>query len=391
MLYFDTCIRAFIKGNLGDDLFIHVLCNRYPNTHFWLCGEHKFRRNFASLSNLSYVSTDKGIIKWFFRFLYVVPFGINRLMKRAGRRELFSKYTCFDFISRHSRRNILISGSIFMELGTEEFFVSPYYRKEQKYYSRKPYVIGCNFGPFHSEGYLEFYRQCFQKAGMVCFRDTYSANLFRGDNIAVAPDILFAYPVRQAAAPDLKGYVLISVINLLKDGAEDSGIADDYAKKLKEILSKLLAEQKQVVLMGFCREQKDDEVIDSLAGDNRDNPLLHIVNYPDISVHEAAGYFIGADYVIASRYHAMVLGWLFQKKVFPICYGEKMLHVIEDLMPDSPFLLLDGIKDFDTERIMEDMSCRREAFPGIAETARKAAGHFSALDQIATADGAIER
>ena len=381
MFYFDTCIRAFIKGNLGDDLFVHVLCNRYPNTHFWLCGEHRFRRNFASLSNLSYVSTDKGFIKWFFRFLYVVPFCINQVLKRTGKREAFSKYTCFDLISRHSRCNILISGSIFMELGTEEFYVSPYYKKEEKYYGRKPYVMGCNFGPFHSGGYLEFYRKCFQKAVSVSFRDNYSGAMFPGGNIRVAPDILFAYPVERAIAPTLKNYVLISVINLLKDEVGNTDVADEYEKMMENIVSRLLADKKQVVLMGFCREQQDDRVIDRLAADKKDNPLLHIVNYPDISVHEAAGYFIGADYVIASRYHAMILGWLFRKKVFPICYGEKMLHVIEDFMPGSPFLLVEDIGKFDIQRIWDDMACEREAFPEVEKVAQAALGHFAELDK----------
>lgn len=382
MFFFDTCIRAFVKGNLGDDLFIHVLCERYPNTHFWLCGEKKFRHCFSSLPNLSYVSVDSGLIKWLFRIIYILPFSVNFLLRKLHRKNLFVKYTCFDFISRHSRHNVLISGSIFMEAPGHDFSMSPYYKKEQRYYKSEPYVIGCNFGPYHSLGYLEFYANCFKDATQVCFRDNYSFSLFNGNNIQVAPDILFCYPSVAAIKPELKDYILISVINLNKDGENNSSVAQAYIEALKKVIATLISYEQNIVLMGFCRDQKDDAIITQLQEFFSEYSRLYAVNYPDISCHEATGYLAGAKYIIASRYHAMILGWLFGKKVFPISYNEKMQHVIEDLAPDTFYITTDSLDTLNSTDIWEDILSSHNTFTDINSAVENAFLHFSALDKI---------
>ena len=53
--------------------------------------------------------------------------------------------------------------------------------------------------------------------------------------------------------------------------------------------------------------------------------------YPEITLSEAVGLFKYAESVIATRYHAVILSMLFGKKVYPIVYSDKTVHVLEDI------------------------------------------------------------
>jgi len=53
--------------------------------------------------------------------------------------------------------------------------------------------------------------------------------------------------------------------------------------------------------------------------------------------------FYKADFVIAGRYHSMIVSWLFNTKCIPICYSPKMINVINDLNSGSLFYSLEEI------------------------------------------------
>ena len=58
-------IRAFLNHNLGDDLFVYILCNRYKRTKFDIIGETKYKNIEACAENLHFISEDKraGLLK----------------------------------------------------------------------------------------------------------------------------------------------------------------------------------------------------------------------------------------------------------------------------------------------------------------------------------------
>ena len=58
------------------------------------------------------------------------------------------------------------------------------------------FVLGANFGPYHTEEYRSAMDKVYTKLKDICFRDTYSKNLFAdNDHVRQAPDILFSYPM----------------------------------------------------------------------------------------------------------------------------------------------------------------------------------------------------
>lgn len=379
----DICIRAFVNGNLGDDLFVDILCRRYPEYDFFLTGEKKFGERFCEIPNLNYISTDVFWRKWLIRMINLPVWSINKVIGGLGKKGYINMYRYFDHLSKKCQYNILISGSLFIEPGKSGDFVpGSYLKKDKRYYEREPYVMGCNFGPYHSEGYRQFYAECFAMVKQVSLRDQYSYQLFDGENIKYAPDIIFSYDRKRAQKPEETDYVLVSLLNLSKDGAVLDELIQGYEEAIFQLLQTLLKRDEKIVLLGFCKAQGDDKINTLMKERLGNSPNIKIVNYPEISIEEATGYFANAKSVVATRYHAMILGWLFEKPVLPLVYNEKMLHVIEDLYPDQRFAMIDqlcGDEDCligDYEHIMHS-----ENNMELKKIKKMSECHFECLDQ----------
>ncbi len=330
MKLFDVCIRAFVKGNLGDDLFIDTLCRRYPNTRFVLCGEQEYKDCFRKLPNLTYVSYDSWWVRLVFRTMKLPVLLFNKISKKMGGKKYVPYFGCEQFLQTVSRRNVLISGSIFMEVPGIPFRMSPYYLGEVKYYKRNPYVIGCNFGPYYNEGYRSFYEERFAEAAQVVFREKHSYELFHGDNIGYGTDILFSYPKQEYKSIKESGYVAISVLDLNKDTTESSERADKYIAAVTALTKELLRRGERVALVGFCKAQGDHLIIDEIYRKCEKNPGITVWNYPEVDYHQMVGVLAEAKSIVSTRYHGMILGWLFGKRVLPLIYSSKMQHVIDD-------------------------------------------------------------
>ena len=44
-------LYAYDRQNLGDDLFVHTITGRYPNTQFYMWSDRKNRETFSFLPN----------------------------------------------------------------------------------------------------------------------------------------------------------------------------------------------------------------------------------------------------------------------------------------------------------------------------------------------------
>lgn len=383
MRFYDTCIRAFVMGNLGDDLFIYTLCKRYPNQRFILCGEHKYKAVFANLTNLKYISTDATLTKWIFRIKKLPAWFYNYLNKKLEREKYKALYGCFEWFSKYSKRNILISGSIFMQLHEGRTFQNPYYLGEIEYYKRHPYIIGCNFGPYINEEYREFYEKRFYQASQVTFRDQYSDELFPEDCTSWAPDILFTFDKTYMKKPEVTNYVTISVINLNKDGEQDDAKAACYEKAISELVCYLQGIGKKVVLLGFCKDQGDDEAIARIVKQLPCKRDVISYCYPQVSADEIVGFLANAEVVVASRFHAMVLGWVFEKITVPVVYSEKMTNTIKCVNPDISVITTEEIKNNSRNLIEVYQEClEKKVNFDIEEIREKAQRHFEKLDIV---------
>lgn len=69
-----------------------------------------------------------------------------------------------------------------------------------------------------------------------------------------------------------------------------------------------------------------NEIVANIKDDN-----VSIFSYEKEGIDASIKLISQCDSVIATRYHAMILGMLFHKKIVPIVYSEKMSNVLNDM------------------------------------------------------------
>ena len=350
-------IRAYVAANLGDDLFLEIICNRYSNNIFYLCGSKKFKKVYSKIPNLKYRCWDTTFIRIFCIFYRMIAKVFNYICKKKVVRIIATDDIVNSIYSKKSDYNVYVTGSGFMNLPEELETLPEKYEIEKIYYKRHPFIIGCNFGPFAHEEYLMMYKKLFSYASDLCFRDSYSLELFSKTSVArKAADIVFAYPIKTVKNQHRmidKEYMLISIANLQKDNDSASDFQQEYINFIKDIVVNRTKEKKYTVLIGFSREQNDHNIILNILENMNDKKYNYMFCYPDISSIEAVSLFRDAKYVIATRYHAMILALIFKKPVCSICYNEKMKHVLEDIDKQAPSVSLEEIRELDYNKLIE--------------------------------------
>lgn len=330
-------LRAFLNENLGDDFFVQIIAQRYPKSEFeiFACDEYpvKFGNNVHFvLSNNTYTKLKEKIR------LY------DTLRKGNLRRKLFPVFFRLDHrmehvIARRATVNVYVIGSGFMEGGKVGFWQK---LEERLYYANRPYLLGCNFGPFFSENYRSRYERLFVKAKDVCFRESYSYKLFpQLSNTRWESDIVFSYDgnIDETFASNNNEYVVISVVNLDKDGVCNPN-KTFYYKFILDIADYYLNHRTRVVFVGFCKKQGDDIAIESIV---RNLPpefseQIEIINYPQESISYILGVFKNAEAVFASRYHAGIIGMLYEKRTYFLSYSDKLVNVLKDIDETIPYI-----------------------------------------------------
>ncbi len=377
-------LRAYAAANLGDDLFIELICKRYPDDTFFLCGSKKFRKIYKKIPNLKYKCWDYAYFRIYsliYRLLakiFACAFG-NKQIQYTTDELLNNKYAIMADV------NVYITGSGFMNSPDEFDSLMDKYDRELNYYKLHPYVIGCNFGPFAYREYLDMYRKLFSYTSDLCFRDNYSLQLFPNISHARrAADIVFNYPVESVQKQKRMintEYMLISVANLRKDNDNASNFFQDYVEFVKRIVIERTKQKKYTVLVGFSQEQKDDITILDILRNIDDCYYTYNYCYPDISSMEMLSLFRDATNIIATRYHAMVLAVLFEKPVCSVCYNEKTQHVLGDIYMQDSGISLEDMKKLDYDSLIREKMhvIDKRHFRNLIESAKL---QFMQLDKV---------
>lgn len=171
-------IHAYAAGNLGDDLLVRILCERYPRTKFLIWADPSYKIRFADLKNLRVFSPNDKLVRYVNR--------ISRKLKKCDN-------GMWKLLLKSSYATVHIGGSVFVQ--HQDDFSSAYELDRQlRRLSRRLFVVGANFGPYTDEIYYYKYKELFQSYDGICFRDCYSKRLFDAfSNIRYAPDVAFNY------------------------------------------------------------------------------------------------------------------------------------------------------------------------------------------------------
>jgi len=329
-------VKAYTFLNVGDDLYLHILFDRYKNEKFEV-----------EVTGPGYLEIYKEVFKKYDNVSFKLASSSfkERLFKKFGKITIskagLKKYKAF----------IYIGGSIFMENpsdSTEEEKLT----KKVDYFSKrgKPvFIISCNFGPYMSEGYLARHRELFKKCESVIFRDTYSYNLFCDiPNASYCPDAVFSLKVKDGEK--IKNSIGISVIDIDRRNI-DTFQKQSYKKFIKDLIIECLNQNKKVWLFSFCDFEGDGKAISEILDENLIKKV-NIVCY-DGKMDEFMATFKKMEEFVATRFHSLVLSLLLKQKVGVISYSQKIDNVLYDLSVLDKYIKVTDINNITPKEFLE--------------------------------------
>jgi colanic acid/amylovoran biosynthesis protein len=340
-------LKMYLKKNLGDDLFLDCISNRYPDTKFFVDVPASDLRSFH-LKNVFGRSFT------------------SRVMKK-----LFKKSRCGD---RYYDAEIVLGGSMFIEKSLSMNLLNK--EIEKKYGVAKPlFVLGANFGPYKNEYYFDKYKRVFSKAVDVCFREEYSANLFKDlKNVRVAPDIMFGLDNLKQSIEE-KRKIVISVIDLKKKN-ELASCKEKYENKISQIALYYAMSGHEVVLMSFCKYEGDEDVVKRILKKTKHRSVK--AHYYRGNIKKALEEIASSEIIIGTRFHSIVLGLVFGKKVLPIIYSDKTKNMLEDIEYKGKVLDIDNMDSLDISHIDSYIS----TFKNTNVLRKESQKHFEKLDDF---------
>ena len=342
-------LMYYMELNYGDDLFVNLLCNRYPNTQFYT--EYKKGKvdGIKDIPNL--ILLKKNTFKGF----------LHRIAKKIS---INWMNMCV---------YIYIGGSLFHETAETDICKI---ELPKRYWKDLPvFILGANFGPFITQKYVDKYHEIFTDCSGICFRDKKSYNLFRDiDCVRYAPDIIFNYKL---PVVHKEKSIAISVIG--------EKIGCDYQKyldKIVDVVKFYINMGFSIKLLSFC-ESEGDKIASMFIESQIDVELRNKVkcySY-DGNVERFTKVLISSDFIIATRFHSMILGWLSDVPVFPVVYNEKMENVINDFGFKGRYVSLNDFGDVSLIDI-EYNRLHKITLENLDVIIKEAEKQFSFLDEI---------
>src|SRR5690625_7865253 len=111
-----------------------------------------------------------------------------------------------------------------------------------------------------------------------------------------------------------------------------------------------------VKLIALCTYDGDHEAIDHIMDRAPVDYLSKVTKHVyQLNIEETLQIIASASFVVASRFHAMILGWVYRIPVFPITFSDKMKHVMHDVDFHGAFTdieLLDTLQTSDVFAII---------------------------------------
>ncbi len=334
-------LNAYLQKNLGDDLFVYILMNRYKNHEFYTMTVDKTYRNmFEHL----HVFDQKYVVK---------------ALKKFGLKSL---------AAAHCDLVLTLGGSMFIENPGDKDRNFSIGKKDH-------YVLGVNFGPYKTKQYFDNIRGFLSTTKDVCFREDYSYQLFKDlPNVRKASDIVFSLPLDDICLKDDK-HVVFSVVSC------KSKLSEVYEKQYMQTMIDLVKHfhdlDYKVTLMSFCDFEGDETVIDQMLDSLKDYNYIERYDYKG-DIKEALNIMGSSSVVVGSRFHANIIGLLMGKTVIPVLYSDKTKNVLNDLNFNGLVIDIRELDKFNLSMLNEDSLHYKL---DVSEAKKSAQKHFEKLDE----------
>lgn len=354
-------VYAYTAFNLGDDLFIKILTDRYQDTKFILYAPRQYKNSFKYNKNIIIFPNDYFIIKVF-----------DFICRKTIGYSLFRK-----LISLNCDVAVYIGGSLFIERKNWKRVLKDV--KNMKLRNKPFFLLGANFGPFRDINFYNEYKKVFMDFTDICFREVYSYDLFNDlKNVRKADDIIFQLETNIVKKSNNNtNNIVISVIKpSIKYNKNYDGI---YYKKIRDIAMYFIQKGYNVTLMSFCKYEGDQEAVNTIVNLIPKKYLSNVFKFfYETNIEEALKVISNSNFVLATRFHSMILGWLYNKPVFPIVYSEKMSNIINDVDFTGLYIDLKSIGSLQPEEVFKSINTNRL---DVTKQKIDSVRHFEKLDK----------
>jgi colanic acid/amylovoran biosynthesis protein len=358
-------LRCVYRKNLGDDIFIYLLCNRYANSFFTL--NYSGANIVTPIENLKVININFNIYRIFRKISSIFN-------KRNFLETLALKYFKIDSI-------ILIGGSLFMEPKNYRYDLKDVNLKWYDKINKDSYIIGANIGPVYSETYIKNMKeQVFAKSKDICLRDAKSYEYVKElSNVRYASDIVFSLDVSKYLNINEEKKVIISVIDLIKKARQ---IKNPNLEKYEEciccLIESFINKGYKVELMSFCKEEGDEIAINRILSNSKYSSQVSKYFY-DGDIYDAIRELSTAKVIVGTRFHANILGLILNKTILPISYNDKTINMLNDLNFKGKIIDINDMDNFDSNSITyEDLNYKLD----VSFQKKDAERHFEVLDKV---------
>lgn len=362
-------VQFYQAHNLGDDLFLIHLLERYPDNLFYVYADASYRYLNEKYKNMVLVESGSGDDE--IPILTQVVAKIKGYSLNRDYRELLS-------LVRSSDALVVIGGSMFQQIGDPKAQEKSFFTTTQLYkHARHTFVIGANFGPYTDSAFLNTYRSIFGKfCDDVCFRDKRSADMFLDiSTVRKATDVLFGIQLPKKAK---RKNVFFSVCDLNMSARPDTlrAQSDHYIQWLQERIRECSARGYGVTISSFCEAEGDEKVVQQLMDfADKEKITVRPLFYRG-DVDEILSELSSSELVVGTRFHSIVLGLVSGAKVLPVIYNVKTQNLLEDLNIDTT-KCLNLVRGVGWNNVLSDMqSGNTSGLPELSSV------QFSALDRF---------
>ncbi|MFI3287700.1 MAG: polysaccharide pyruvyl transferase family protein [Rikenellaceae bacterium] len=373
-------VDFYAARNLGDDLFIKILVERYPTVEFIISAPTALYKGFVEeRGNLKLLDNSK-----LQRYTNAAIEKLNRLSFKLFSRALFS-YIPERRYKMPSDCYIHIGGSIFIEPPQNLKALNHRRRAKElsvlKHFATTPkIIIGANFGSYYSADFLEFYRSFFSKFNDICFRDHYSYSLFsKLPHIRFCPDIVFTLAGNYAKTSRTKNSYGFSVIDPRRK-RELRDYCEGYITTICSTITRLINSGASVSLFSFCEIQGDmqaiEEILKRLPTTTRER--VEVIGYgTDYNIDSFLRHYFSIENIFATRFHATILSIGARQNLLPIIYSEKTLSALKDLKYKGYYKHIERMKGDISAKLIYKITKNKNQ---TQSTVTGAEQHFSWLD-----------
>lgn len=348
-------IKAYCKKNLGDDLFVDILCKRYPKINFFLVCEEEYSFALRNIENLTIVN----------------PSGLLFIL-----RKLLLKILCFDifdiFFAIYTDAVVMVGGSIFQQRGN--WYKSYLSRRLTQYFTKSTFIIGANFGEYTTDLFIQKYSRYFENCTDVCFRDRQSYNLFNFlPNVRYSPDIVFS--LEKKIVSHKEKIVAISVVNISEQSNRNLlQYKNVYIENMISIINFFHRQQYSIMLLSFCEYEGDFLIIEEIVKKTKYKIAVRQYNG---QISEFVELLNKSSYIIATRFHAVVLALSYSIPLLPVIYNQKQTNLLNDINYKGEIL---NIADNKIIEIEEEMFITIDK-KSLKLCKKKSLDHFLGIDQ----------